>query len=102
MHSQFHSLYCGHLLIACPVRPLRPAVSTVDLPFSISTIKHIPVLLSYFQRSLSAKALIDSGSIGNLISLTTLQRLQARQKSINQYLYVQSILRKLFGRCNVR
>lgn len=97
-------LYCGtagHLRIACPIRPPRPVVSTVDLPFFISSMKYTPVWLTYLQ-SFPAKALIDSGSAGNFISLSTLQRLQARRKSLNQPLHVQSILGKPLGRGNVR
>lgn len=69
-------LYCGsagHLLTSCPVRPPRPAVSTVCIHSPISQMKCTTVQITYLQLSLSAQALIDSGSTGNFISLSTLQ-----------------------------
>lgn len=98
-------LYCGaagHLLISCPVRPPRPAVSSVRLPSPVSSMKHTPVLLTYAKQSVSAKALIDSGAAGNFISLTTLLKLQARRRNNPQILHVQSILGKPLGRGQIR
>ncbi|KAG1930496.1 retrotransposable element [Pimephales promelas] len=88
-------LYCGlsgHQLPTCPIRPPRSVVSTVRLPLPISAI------ITYLHHSLPVQALIDSGSAGNSIALSTLQRLQTRQRVIPQTLHVQSILGKPLGR----
>ncbi|KAI2647957.1 Transposon Tf2-9 polyprotein [Labeo rohita] len=63
-------LYCGepnHIIRNCPVRPQRPAVSTVRLTPSVSNIPHIPADLfnSYL---FPVHVLVDSGVARNSIS----------------------------------
>ncbi len=64
-------LYCGapgHFLRACPVRPPRPLVSTLQFDPEIATLSLLPVQLLIQDHSISVYALVDSGSSGNFIS----------------------------------
>ncbi len=64
-------LYCAasdHFIRTCPVRPPRPAVSTIQLEPDISTLSLLPVQLLTSESSVSVSALVDSGSSGNFIS----------------------------------
>ncbi|MGL5580803.1 MAG: DUF4939 domain-containing protein, partial [Cetobacterium sp.] len=78
-------LYCGgdgHQLSTCPIRPPRPAVSTIQLPPQTARLSRTWVTLKHLQSSVSVQALIDSGSAGNFISQQTLNLLNAqRQRS---------------------
>ncbi|MGL4933172.1 MAG: retropepsin-like aspartic protease, partial [Aeromonas sp.] len=68
-------LYCGspdHHLLTCPVRPPRPAVSTLHITPSVSPIPYIDALLTHNSTSFPVKVLVDSGASGNFISSLTL------------------------------
>ncbi len=98
-------LYCrtsGHLLQTCPVRPPRPAVSTIQLNPQISTLTRMTIQLISPHTSIPAQALVDSGSSGNFISIETLNRLHLKQKLHSQTLNVQTIQGKPLGRGKVR
>ncbi len=61
-------LYCAvadHFIQNCPVRPPRPAVSTLQLEPEISTLSLLPVQLLTPNHSVAVSALVDSGSSGN-------------------------------------
>ncbi len=65
-------LYCGsteHQLRACPVRPPRPAVSTIQIAPDVSNMSLVDALLRYHNQPFPVKILIDSG---NFISSRTL------------------------------
>lgn len=57
-----------HFMSEFPVRPLRPAVSNINVHPSVTSLLHIPVSVMSAHHYVSAKALIDSGSAGNFIS----------------------------------
>ncbi len=64
-------LYCAaadHFIQNCPVRPPRPAVSTLQLEPDISTLSLLSVQLLTPDHSVAISALVDSGSSGNFIS----------------------------------
>ncbi|KAL0151259.1 hypothetical protein M9458_053450 [Cirrhinus mrigala] len=64
-------LYCGetnHVIRSCPVRPPRPAVSTVRLTPSVSNIPHILANLVFNCTLFPIHVLVDSGAAGNFIS----------------------------------
>ncbi len=61
IHSRL-SLYCGesgHILQTCPVRPPRPAVSTIQLNPQISTLTRMTIQLTSPHTSIPAQALVD-------------------------------------------
>ncbi len=71
-------LYCAatdHFIQNCPVRPPRPAVSTLQLEPDISTLSLLSVQLLTPDHSVAISALVDSGSSGNFISQDLLSRL---------------------------
>lgn len=71
-------LYCAsseHFIGTCPVRPPRPAVSTVNLEPAITSLSLLTVQPFTPERSVSVSALVDSGSSGNFISQDLLSRL---------------------------
>lgn len=58
-------LYCGqngYLISSFPVRPACPVVSTIQLSPQIATLTRMNVSLMSSHQSLSAQALVDSGS----------------------------------------
>ncbi len=64
-------LYCAspdHYIQACPVKPPRPAVSTLQTDPIISKLTVLNVQLLTPVQSVVASALVDSGSSGNFIS----------------------------------
>ncbi len=71
-------LYCAatdHYIGICPIRPPRPVLSTIQLDTVISTLSMLSVQLFTPARSVTASALVDSGSSGNFISKDLLSRL---------------------------
>ncbi len=84
-------LYCGsadHFIQNCPVRPPRPAVSTIQLEPEITTLSLLPVQLFTPDHSVAVSALVDSGSSGNFISQDLLSRLHLPRKRHAQELRV--------------
>ncbi len=76
-------LYCAsldHFIRNCPVRPPRPAVSTLQLEPDVSTLSLLPVQLFTPDSSVSVSALVDSGSSGNFISQALLTWLNLPRK----------------------
>ncbi len=68
-------LYCGsagHQLRTCPIRPPRPAVSTIQITPDVSNMPLVDALLRYQDQSYSVRILMDSGAAGNFISSRTL------------------------------
>ncbi|ROL55624.1 Retrotransposon-derived protein PEG10 [Anabarilius grahami] len=97
--------YCGgedHAIAACPIRPPRPAVSTIQLPARIAPLTRTTVHILNSHVCVSAKALIDSGSAGNFISNQILQKLNVRRKRCQQDLRIQTIQGKPLGRGHIR
>ncbi len=71
-------LYCAsleHIIRICPVRPPRPAVSTLQMDTAVSTLSLLPVELRTPESSVSVSALVNSDSSGNFISQALLTRL---------------------------
>ncbi len=98
-------LYCGesgHILQTCPVRPPRPAVSTIQLNPQISTLTRMTIQLTSPHTSIPAQALVDSGSSGNFISVETINRLHLKRKLHSQTLNIQTIQGKPLGRGKVK
>uniref|UniRef100_A0A9J8DBS4 Retrotransposon gag domain-containing protein n=1 Tax=Cyprinus carpio carpio TaxID=630221 RepID=A0A9J8DBS4_CYPCA len=96
-------LYSGserHLLLQCPVRPPRPAVSTVQIPPIISPLSRTPVMIVTRSHSVLADALIDTGSSGNFISHELLKKLSLPRRRITK-LVIHTILGKPLGRGQV-
>ncbi len=84
-------LYCGladHFIQNCPVRPPRPAVSTIQLEPEITTLSLLPVQLLTPDHSVAVSALVDSGSSGNFISQDLLSRLHLPRRRHAQELRV--------------
>ncbi len=97
--------YCGgegHIITACPVRPPRPAVSSVQLPPQIAPLVRTTLQLLTPQICVSAQALIDSCSGGNFISPQLLQKLNVRKKRCSQELRIHTIQGKPLGRGHIR
>jgi len=94
-------LYCGgeeHVIAVCPIRPPRPAVSTVQVPTRIAPLTRTKVILMNSHVCVSAQALIDSGSAGNFISTQVLQKLNIHRNRCQQNLQIQTIQGKPLGR----
>lgn len=84
----------GHILTNSPVRPPRPAVSTIQLAPNISPLTRTTVHVL----TTNLCFCIDSGSAGNLISHQLLQKLNVRRKRCSQKLTIRTIQRKQLGR----
>ncbi len=98
-------LYCGgegHVITACPVRPPRPAVSSVQLPPQIAPLVRTTVQILTSQICVSAQALINSGSAENFISPQILQKLNVCKKRCSQDLRIHTIQGKPLGRGHIR
>uniref|UniRef100_A0A8C1X240 Gypsy retrotransposon integrase-like protein 1 n=1 Tax=Cyprinus carpio TaxID=7962 RepID=A0A8C1X240_CYPCA len=98
-------LYCGgegHLLPSCPVRPPRPAVSTIHLPPQTAQLIQTWVTLRHLHSSISVQALIDSGSAGNFINQQTLNRLSVKRHRSPVELRITTIQGKPLGRGHIR
>ncbi|ROL52393.1 Retrotransposon-derived protein PEG10 [Anabarilius grahami] len=98
-------LYCGtpgHVISACPTRPLRPMVSAI-LP---STPKMKPlttvVNLTAAATSLTVVALLDSGSAGNFISGSLCRQLRLKTAPSPTIYQISSITGKPLSRKHVR
>ncbi len=95
-------LYCGsadHFIQNCPVRPPRPAVSTLQLEPEITTLSLLTVQLLTPDHSVAVSALVDSG---NFISQDLLSRLHLPRRHHAQELRVETIQGKPLGRGRVR
>ncbi len=71
-------LYCAssdHFIQACPIKPPRPAVSTIHTDSIVTKLTVLNVQLLTSGQSVSASALVDSGSSGNFISQDLVDRL---------------------------
>ncbi len=71
-------LYCAatdHFIQNCPVRPPRPAVSTLQLEPDISTLSLLSVQLLTPDHSVAISSHVHSGSSANFISQDLLSRL---------------------------
>lgn len=103
--SQQLCLCCGgdgHGISTCPVRPPRPAVSTIQLPPHTAHLTKTLVYVNNSHSSISVQALIDSGSAGNFISQQTLQILNARRQRCPVDLSITTIQGKPLVRVHVR
>ncbi len=90
------------MVTACPVRPSRPAVSTVHLQPDVKKIPHIDAILSYENHSFPVKVLIDSRASGNCISSLCLDHLNIpRHRNVRSY-QISNIQGKLLGKGLVR
>ncbi len=98
-------LYCGshgHVLNTCPVRPPCPAVSTVHITPTISSVPHINASLMYHDQSFPVKILVDSGASGNFIASRSLTEFSIPRHT-NQIRYqITTIQGKPLGRGLVR
>lgn len=89
-------LCCGsegvaHLLPRCPVRPPRPAVSTIQIPPMIAILTHTTISVTTTHHSVTAQALIDSDSASNFISRGLLKRFYLKKTPCQQNLNIHSI-----------
>ncbi len=92
-------LYCAladHFIRSCPNKTPRPAVSTLQIDPVISTLSVLTVQLFTPVQSVTASALVDSGSSGNFISQDLVSRLPHRRHA--QELRVETINGKPLGR----
>ncbi len=103
--AQVLCLYCGshgHVLNTCPVRPPCPAVSTVHITPTISSVPHINASLLYHDQSFPVKKLVDSGASGNFIASRSLTEFSIPRHT-NQIRYqITTIQGKPLGRGLVR
>lgn len=98
-------LYCGaggHVLTACPIRPPRPMVSTIQVPPSCSSPLCTPVTLTVPDQSLTVTALIDSGAAGNFLSGALCRRLHLRKSRCQSTFSLHSIVGKPLNRSLVQ
>lgn len=86
-----------HLISNYPIRPPRPAV-TSQLPSLIAPLTRTDFIVTPSQHSISAQALIGSGSAGNFIFLNLLQELNLKKWWYTEVLKIHSILGKWLGR----
>ncbi len=98
-------LYCGsaeHQLRACPIRPPRPAVSTIQIAPDISNMSLVDALLRYQDQSFPVKILMDSGAAGNFISSRTLAGFKIPRRRNDTNYQITSVQGKPLGRGLVR
>ncbi len=94
-------LYCAsadHFIRSCPNRTPRPAVSTLQSDPVISTLSVLTVQLFTPIQSITASALVDSGSSGNIISQDLLSRLRLPRRRHPRALRVETVNGKPLGR----
>ncbi len=94
-------LYCSsadHFIRSCPNRTPRPAVSTLQCDPDISTLSVLTVQLFTPVNSITASALVDSGSSGNFISQDLLSRLRLPRRRHLRALRVETVTGKPLGR----
>ncbi len=93
-------LYCAsadHFIRSCPNKTPRPAVSTLQIDPVISTLSVLTVQLFTPVQSVTASALVDSGSSGNFISQDLLSRLHLPRRRHARELRVETINGKPLG-----
>ncbi len=98
-------MYCGahdHLLPVCPIRPTRPAVSTVQILPDVSKLPHIDALLIHMNQSFPAKVLVDSGASGNFISSLFLTQINIPRHQNATHYQITNIQGKPLGKGLVR
>ncbi len=98
-------MYCGahdHLLPVCPIRPTRPAVSTVQILPDVSKLPHIDALLIHMNQSFPAKVLVDSGASGNFISSLFLIQINVPRHRNATHYQITNIQGKPLGKGLVR
>ncbi len=98
-------LYCGahdHRLPDCPIRPTRPAVSTVQILPDVSKLPHIDALLIHMNQSFPAKVLVDSGASGNFISSLFLTQINVPRHRNATHYQITNIQGKPLGKGLVR
>ncbi len=98
-------LYCAsadHFIRSCPIKPPRPAVSTLQTDPVISKLSVLTVQLFTSAQFVTASTLVDSGSSGNFISQDDLNRLHLPCQRHARELRVESINGKPLGRGYVK
>ncbi len=98
-------LYCGsagHQLRTCPIRPPRPAVSTIQITPDVSNMPLVDALLRYQDQSYSVRVLMDSGAAGNFISSHTLAGFKIPRCKNNTTYQITTVQGKPLGRGLVR
>ncbi len=94
-------LYCAsadHFIRPCPNKTPRPAVSPLQIDPVISTLSVLTFQLFTPVQSVTASALVDSGSSGNFISQDLLSRLHLPRRRHARELQVETINGKPLGR----
>ncbi len=94
-------LYCAsadHFIRSCPNRTPLPAFSTLQSDPVISTLSVLTVQLFTPVQSITASALVDSGSSGNFISQDLLSRLRLPRRRHPRALRVETVNGKPLGR----
>lgn len=103
--QQHLCLYCAsdqHMLSNCPVRPPRLAVSSITVAPPVEHLVKTRVHLLTHKLCFPAQALIDSGSAGNFISFTCLQKMNLSRKRLDHDLSINTIQGKPLGRGRIR
>ncbi len=98
-------LYCAssdHFIQSCPIKPPRPAVSTIHTDPIVTKLTVLNVQLLTSVQSVSASALVDSGSSGNFISQDLVDRLHLHCQRHARELRIETINGKPLGRGHVR
>ncbi len=98
-------LYCGsaeHQLRACPIRPPRPVVSTIQIAPDISNMSLVDALLRYQDQSFPVKILMDSGAAGNFISSRALTGFKIPRRRNDATYQITTVQGKPLGRGLVR
>uniref|UniRef100_A0A671RHV1 Retrotransposon gag domain-containing protein n=1 Tax=Sinocyclocheilus anshuiensis TaxID=1608454 RepID=A0A671RHV1_9TELE len=98
-------LYCtatDHYIGTCPVRPPRPAVSTLQFEPEIATLSMLSVQLLTPDHSFTVPAFVDSGSSGNFNSQDLLKCLHLPCTRQARELKVETIQGKPLGRGRVK
>ncbi|KAL0150712.1 hypothetical protein M9458_054016 [Cirrhinus mrigala] len=99
--TQHLCLYCGapdHQLTRCPVRPPRPAVSTLHTTPKMTHIPYLTGTISYGSLSVPVKILLDSGASGNFISSYRLAALSISPQRQSPTYHITNIQGKPLGR----
>ncbi len=92
-------LYCtfpDNYIQACPVKPPRPAVSTLQTDPIIAKLTVLNVQLLTSVQYIAASALVDLGSSGNFISQNLTDRLHLPRQRHAQELRIKTINGKPF------
>ncbi len=97
-------LYCGstgHQLRTCPIRPPRPAVSTIQITPDVSNMSLVDAL-RYQDQLYPVRVLMDSGAAGNFISSRTLAGFKIPRCKNNTTYQITTVQGKPLGRGLVR